>query len=129
MACTVEDFKLRFPEFADQTEYPDARLQLFLDDSIIYIGDDENRWGNKYNLAHCYLTAHLLTIGTNTEAGDISSKAGSVSSKTAGGVSVTRAIISKNRSDSDESYSSTAYGQQFLIIRNLCFASILTATS
>lgn len=128
MACTVEEFRLRFPEFVDETEYPDLRIQLFLDDVVIYIGDEENRWGNKYNIAQCYLAAHLLTVGTNTEAGDNSSKAGPVSSKTAGGVSVTRAVVAKSKSDADEFYSSTAYGQQFLIIRNSCFVGILVAT-
>ncbi len=128
MTCTVEEFRIRFPEFADETEYPDLRVQLFLDDAVCYIGDDENRWCNKYNMAHCYLAAHLLTAGTGTEAGDNSSKAGPVSSKTAGGVSVTRAVVTKARSDSDEFYSSTAYGQQFLVIRNSCFVGVLAAT-
>ena len=128
MTCTVEEFRIRFPEFSDDTEYPDPRIQLFLNDAVEDIGTDEDRWCGKYNRAHCYLAAHLLFAGTGTEAGDISSKAGPVSSKSAGGVSVTRAVTSKSRSDSDEFYSSTAYGQQFLVIRNMCFVGILTAT-
>lgn len=127
MACTVADFRIRFPEFSDETEYPDPRIQLFLDDAAEDIGTDENRWCGKYNRAHCYLGAHYLFAGTSTEAGDASSKAGPVSSKTAGGVAVTRAVVAKNRSDSDEALSSTSYGQQFLVIRNSCFVGVLVA--
>lgn len=128
MACTVEEFRMRFPEFDDESSYSNGRIQLFLDDAVEDIGTDENRWCGKYNRAHCYLGAHYLATGTNTEAGDNSSKAGPVSSKSAGGVSVTRAVVAKSRSDSDEFYSSTAYGQQFLIIRNSCFVGVLAAT-
>jgi hypothetical protein len=128
MACTVAEFRTRFPEFADDVEYPDARVQLFLDDSAnSYMGVDEGRWCNKYNYAQCYLTAHLLTIGTGAEAGDSSVKAGPVSSKSAGGVSVSRAVVAKDRSDMDDFYMGTSYGYQFLIIRDSCFVGVLVA--
>ena len=127
MSCTVADFRLRFPEFADDTEFPDPRIQLFLDDAAEDIGTDETRWCNKYNRAHCYLGAHYLTTGTNTEVGDNSAKSGPVSSKSAGGVSVTRAVVAKDRSDGDDYYSSTVYGMQFIIIRNSCFVGVLVA--
>lgn len=127
MATDVATFRVRFPEFADDTEYPDARIQLFLDDAACYIGSDESRWCSKYDLAQAYLAAHLLTVGTNTEIGSSASTAGPISSKTVGGVSVTRAVNAKDRSDADEFYSSTSYGQQFLIIRNSCFVGVLVA--
>lgn len=129
MACTVAEFRARFPEFSDSGEYPDSRIQLFLDDAVnIYMGTDEGRWCNKYNYAHCYLAAHLLVGGTATEAGDTNTKTGPISSKSAGGVSVTRAVVAKDRSDTDSFYMTTPYGQQFLITRNSCFVGILTAT-
>jgi len=128
MATDVDTFKIRFPEFADDTEYPDPRVQLFLDDATnCYMGTDEARWCNKYDYAQAYLAAHLLTVGTGAEAGDSASRAGPVSSKTAGGVSVTKAVTAKDRSDSDEFLMSTSYGQQFLIIRNTCFVGVLVA--
>lgn len=128
MACTVAEFRIRFPEFADEVEYPDTRIQLFLDDSAnCYMGTDETRWCNKYNYAQCYLSAHLLTVGTQSEAGDASSKSGPISSKTAGGVSVSRAVVAKDRSDADSFYMTTVYGQQFLNIRNSCFVGVLVA--
>lgn len=128
MACTVEDFRLRFPEFSDGVEYTDPRVQMFLDDAAnIYIGLDEGRWCGKYNYAQCYLAAHLLHIGTGAEAGDSTSKAGPVSSKTAGGVSVTRAVATSARSNGDDFFMSTSYGQQYLNVRNSCFVGVLVA--
>ncbi len=128
MAISVGDFRIRFPEFSDDTEYPDARIQLFLDDAAdCYMGVDEARWCNVYDKAQAYLAAHLLTIGTGSEAGDSNTKAGPISSKSAGGVSVTRAVSSKARSDVDDFYMSTSYGQQFVILRNMCFVGVLVA--
>lgn len=128
MATTVATFRLRFPEFADVTEYPDARIQLFLDDSAdCYMGSDEGRWCGKYDYAQAHLAAHLLTIGTSSEAGDSSVKSGPVASKSAGGVSVSRAVVAKSRSDMDDFYMGTTYGQQFLNIRNTCFVGVTIA--
>ena len=63
MATDVATFRVRFPEFEDDTEYPDARIQLFLDDTVaIYMGSDENRWCNKYDIAQAYLAAHLSCL-------------------------------------------------------------------
>lgn len=128
MACTPATFRIRFPEFADETEYPDARIQMFLDDAAnFYMGTDELRWCGKYDVAQCYLAAHLLTIGTSTEAGDTNTKAGPISSKSAGGVSVTRTVSSKTRSDADEFYMGTVYGQQYINLRNMCFVGVAVA--
>ena len=130
MSITPNIFRVRFPEFTDDTIYPDERVQLFIDDAaLIYMGATESRWGAKYDIAQAYLTAHLLTAGTATEAGDTNTKAGEISSKSAGGVSVTRAIAPKNRSDMDSFLTSTSYGQYFLNIRNTCFVGVMVANS
>lgn len=129
MATDVATFRIRFPEFEDDAVYPAARIQLFLDDTLFYIGTDENRWGLKYNIAQAYLAAHLLIKGTATEVGDTSAASGPIQSKTAGGVSVTRAVVAKDSSAADSFYSTTSYGQQFLIIRNQCFVGVLVANS
>ena len=124
MVCTVEHFRTRFPEFADAQLYVKPRIQLFLDDAACFIGDDESNWCGKYNMAQCYYAAHLMETLSSAEAGDSSSKAGPVSSKSAGGVSVTRAVSTRERSETDEFLSSTIYGQQYLNIRNSCFSGI-----
>lgn len=128
MAATVEDFRTRFPQFSDLTEYPDETIQLYLDDAaLLYMGTDENRWCNYYDIAQMYLAAHLLTIGTQAEAGDSSSSAGPISSKTAGGVSISYAVNASDKGGSDDFFLTTSYGQQFLIMRNRCFVGVLTA--
>ena len=127
MACDVATFRTRFPEFGNVAEYSDARIELFIADAVLYMGDNEDRWCSKYDLAQCYLSAHLLSAGTATEAGDASANAGPVSQKSAGGVSLTKAVVAKQRSDADEFYSSTSYGMQYLNIRNSCFVGVAVA--
>jgi hypothetical protein len=121
-------FRARFPEFTDTTEYPDTRIEIFIEDAqLVYMGADENRWLGKYDYAQAYLVAHLLITAEASEAGDSSVKVGPVSSKGAGGVSVTRAVATKDRSDGDDFYMGTVYGQRFLMTRNACFAGVLVA--
>ena len=132
MTISIVDFRTRFPEFSDDTEYPDTRIQFSIGDTEIYIGTDEARWGNKYDAAQAYLSAHLLSIGTSSEAsggvgGGAGASVGPVVSKSAGGVSVTRASSNKTRSDEDDFYMATTYGQRFITIRNRCFAGALAA--
>lgn len=127
MSVDIATFRLRFTEFSDETLYPDPRIQLFLDDSILYLGDNESRWNGKYNLAQSYLAAHLLTVGSKTSFGDSGSTMGTITNKSAGGVSVSRSVSSKDRSDLDEWYLTTSYGQQFVNIRNLCFVGVMVA--
>ena len=127
MATDLATFRTRFPEFSDDTEYTDARAQLFLDDAQGDLGLNESRWNGKYDKAQAYLAAHLLSVGTKTELGDTATSAGAVQSKSAGGVSVSKSVTAKDRSDQDDFYMSTSYGQQFLIIRNSCFVGALVA--
>lgn len=128
MAVTATTFRARFPEFSDTTAYPDVRIELFIEDTqLIYMGTDENRWLGKYNYAQAHLAAHLLVSGEASEVGDSSVKVGPVSSKSAGGVSVTRAVATKDRSDGDDFYMGTVYGQRFLMTRNVCFVPVLVA--
>jgi hypothetical protein len=130
MATDVSTFRIRFPEFADDTDFPDARVQLFLDDAAnCYIGTDENRWCNRYDKVHAYLAAHLLTVGTRTEVGDSEANEGAIVSKAAGSVSLSRNSSSANRSTADEFYMSTAYGQQFITLRDSCLVGVVIANS
>lgn len=128
MSITVAQFRARFEEFLDEDLYSDAKIEMLIEDSIlVYMGDQESRWCNKYNYAQAYLVAHLLKSATDSAAGDSNAKAGNITSKSAGGVSVTRGSVAKDRSDQDDFLSSTSYGQQFLIVRRSCFAGVLVA--
>ena len=127
MSINVATFRARFPEFDDDTDYPDARIQIFIDDSTIYIGSDETHWNGKYDYVQAYVTAHLLTNATNTEVGDTNAKVGPVTSKSAGGVSVTRSVTTKDTGEGDDFFRGTSYGQQYLVTRNMCFAGVMVA--
>lgn len=129
MAATASDFRARFPEFSSRSEYPDARVELFLADAVLlFMGSDEARWCGKYDVAQAYLAAHMLAASEATELGDASAKVGANISKTAGGVSVTKGSVAKDRSDGDDWLVSTAYGQRYMVIRNTCFVGVLAAT-
>lgn len=128
MAITESTFRARFPEFADNTVYSDDRINLFIADSLLYMGTNADRWCGKYDYAQAYLVGHLLAVGTLSEAGDTNSKGGVITSTTAGGVSVGKTITSKARSDGDEFLNSTTYGQTFIVTRNSCFVGVLVAS-
>jgi hypothetical protein len=132
MSITIPEFRDRFPEFSDPVEYPDDRIQMFLNDALCTIGSDPSRWCSecKYDLALSYLTAHLLALGTGSESGNSGAVSGTPTTKTAGGVSVSYSSMSSSSggmSYGEQLYSSTIYGQRYLQIRSSCFVSILTA--
>lgn len=128
MAVSVADFRVRFPEFSDETDFPDSRISLFLGDAtLLYMGSAEQVWCGKYDVAQAYLAAHLLTVGEGSAAGSSSAIAGPITSKSAGGVSVTRAVTAKTRSDNDDFLLSTIYGQQYINIRAQCFVGVAVA--
>lgn len=66
---TITDFRTRYPEFSDPILYPDARIQMFIDDAVIWMSD-ETRWLDWYNLAQFCLVAHFLAVATLSENGD-----------------------------------------------------------
>lgn len=128
MACTVPEFRIRFVEFQDDMEFPDATIQMHLDDVVLlYMGTDEKRWNGKYDIAHCYHAAHVLVGGMASEAGSTSPTSGPITNKSAGGVSVSRASTQVKRSTNEDWLMGTTYGQRFLTIRNMCFAGVSTA--
>lgn len=128
MSITVETFRARFPEFSDEEEYSDIRIELFIEDSTIHIGESESHWKGKYNYVQAYVTAHLLTVGTNTEIGDNNAKVGPINSKSAGGVSTSRAVTTKDTGEGDDFFRGTSYGQHYLSTRNACFAGVMVAS-
>lgn len=83
-------FRIAFPQFADTTAYPDARLDLVSGFVGGFITPDV--WGTSYDYATMLYVAHLLSIqGPSVAGGGGSSGGGSsgvVSSKTVDKVSV-----------------------------------------
>jgi hypothetical protein len=112
--ATTADFRSRFPEFSDSGVYPDSRIQLFLDDSSLLIGDN---WGTCEDLGIMYLTAHYLII-SDGENGGITSSVNQVSSKSVGSVSESFANPTF-KNENDYFYASTSYGQRYLSYKKI----------
>ena len=54
MAIDITEFRDCFPEFADDTVYPDARIQKFIDKSVKQIGTNELHWCEESDDAQGY---------------------------------------------------------------------------
>lgn len=124
---TPSDLRLRYSEFYDQEEYTDDKIQLYIDDAVDDIGEDETHWGTltRYDRALSALTAHLLVLGSNSEYGDINPYQ-PIMAKKAGDVEVThRSTKAVNQTIYQERLSSTTYGQDFLAIRKRSFVGVI----
>ena len=54
-------FRSHFPEFGDDTVYPDARVQLFIDTGSVML--NPYRWGSYMTLGVELFTGHMLALG------------------------------------------------------------------
>lgn len=127
---TPDDLRTRYSEFADQTEYPDAKIEMYIMDAIDDMGDVVSHWINeyRYNRALSALTAHYVTLGSMSEYGDTSAQY-PVIQKTAGGVSLSfSGLAGASRTDYIKRLSSTTYGQEFLALRERTFVGSLVVT-
>lgn len=105
-------FRQQFPQFADETEYPDAIITVTWDIATCYVSDNpcgplpEKCRQTAINM----MVAHLLTINDQLDAGNAG---GIVTSSTVGSVSVS---LQAPTSASPFQYwlNKTPYGQQLL---------------
>jgi len=106
---TVADFRDRFPEFSDVTSYPDATIQLNIDDASLEV---TSLFGIYEEVALAYLSAHFLVTSNEATSGDVTGKGG-IASEAVDGVSVSyaNAVID---TQSEQFLISTIYGQRFL---------------
>lgn len=133
--ATVADFRLRFPEFGIAGtlagEVPDARIQLYLDDAVLFLEPYAECLGVKYDLAVMYLTAHYLTSNIQYDSfGNIISPPagavlnGAVKRIKVGDIEKELNYSNPSSSDSDSgSYSDTKYGRTFYDIAKNCLES------
>jgi hypothetical protein len=123
MAATVATLKARCTEFAST---PTATIELAIADALAQLNLDA--WSDDQgDLAHIYLSAHILKLWANWAAG--SAPAGALTSVRDGDLAKTFAV-SPTGTTSDSSLASTAYGQEFLRIRAMGFASrVMGSTS
>ena len=106
---TIADFRTRFSEFSNVTTYPDATIQLNIDDATLEVG---SLFGSFEEVALSYLTAHFLVTSTDATSGDTGSKSG-LASESVDGVSSSYSSATVD-SQSDQFLISTIYGQRFL---------------
>lgn len=106
----IAAFRAAFPEFSNETTYPDVTLQMYFDMATCYISDLDAGCltGSCRTLALNLMTAHLTRIGTQAQAGGNS---GFVTSS-----SIDKISVSVNPPPNANQYSwwlsNTPYGQQ-----------------
>lgn len=119
---TVASIRARFPEVSEIVAYPDARIQVFIGDSALFIGAC---FGGYSDLAQSFLAMHLLTLAESTSGSIESSEGGAlgaVTSEAVDKVSYSRGINAIDQNHPDAGYLSTTYGQQFLQVRRTACA-------
>ena len=108
---TPADIKVRFPEFATET---DARIQIFIDDATSRVN---TKCSNSDQMIS-YLTAHLLTVANQTTIG-VTAPILPIASESVGDVSRSYGDTA-SKSSNDNFYTGTAYGMQYLDLRKNC---------
>ncbi|WP_046336510.1 DUF4054 domain-containing protein [Xenorhabdus bovienii] len=112
---TVKHFRTDFPEFSDNTRYPDAAIQFYLGQADTVL--DQDRHGDQFIYLAELFTAHYVELKGKAIAG------ASVSGvNTAGGGVVTSKSVDKVSVGYDTSgiinpeagfWNNTAYGREF----------------
>ena len=89
-------------------------------------------FGDKYDLAVAYLTAHAFKLDEMLKGGGASSGglvSGAVTSEKEGSISVGYASPTLSRYNDGSLYSKTAYGLLFLELRSQCIVPLMTRFS
>ena len=100
MTVTATSLKTMFPEFSGKS---DSFVNIYLDNAKLSVCS--TMFGNKYDLALSYLTAHLMKITDENGREVVSMKVGDLSK------------TFNNSSYMSGAYETTSYGKQFLAIR------------
>lgn len=125
------DVRARYPEF-DATTYPDARVQIALDDAGALIGP---RWGTLASQGQAALAAHYLATAqariaaaggaggtTTTTVNGVGVATGAIKAMTVGDVSVqyetggtsSSTTTSSRAASAQQQYGTTPYGLRYL---------------
>lgn len=113
---TVSDFRSAMPAFSNSTKYPDATIELFIEQAYNYISN--KNCGSLRDNARKYalelMAAHLLTINDKIMSGNVSA-GGRITSASIDKISVS---LEAPQSKNDWNYwlSLTPYGQALLAL-------------
>lgn len=108
---TLTAFKGRFPEHVSTADHI---INMSIEDAVLVMSS-EAKWGNKYEIAQMYLTAHFLTVALHTGSGDSTTLA-PVKGQEVDDVSIDLAVTP---SASFDDFNSTAYGQRYVMYRRM----------
>ena len=92
----------------------------------------QKAFGDKYNLAVAYLTAHAFKLDEMLKGGGASSgglTSGTVVSEKEGSISVGYASPTLSRYNDGSLYAKTAYGLLFIELRSQCIVPVMTRFS
>lgn len=103
MTKTAQEIKDMFPQFDSMT---DSLINLHINSAEQIVCSAV--FGNKYDIAICYLTAHYLTLINSDGKGDATKVK----------VDVMEREYKKGESGGEGGFGSTNYGQQYLAIKN-----------
>jgi hypothetical protein len=114
MTVDVASFRASFPEFGDATAYPNAQVQMWLDDAALWV--PAAKMGARADLATMLYVGHSLTyyrLNTSAAAsgGAPGQSSGVVTSKSVGPVSVSYDTASVIDARAGE-FNSTNYGRR-----------------
>lgn len=116
-AVSYSDFLNRYPEFSDLTKYPQANVEVILEESEI--DTPYSTWGILQIRGIRLLTAHRLSMFARSEGGTVQGGITSLS-VSKGSHSVSFSQPSGGESDF-ESLSLTLYGQEYLALKSRLF--------
>ncbi|MCK3654228.1 hypothetical protein A4G19_10610 [Pasteurellaceae bacterium Macca] len=118
---TPQDFLSRYPQF-EEKKLDDNLIELFLSDAKTEIS--ESRWGKHYARGVLALTAHFATVhlwGIGSEGDPHRLTA----SESVGELSVS--YTAPTLKAGEESYHTTAFGQEYLRLRKLVSVGVMVA--
>lgn len=112
----LADFRLKFPEFADATAYPDAMISFW--SGIAEAQVSECKWGNLYTQGVMLYTAHELVLARQSEkaalkGGDAGQVKGPVASKAVGQANISYDTTSGVETNAGM-WNLTTYGRQYI---------------
>ena len=126
-AKILSTFRLVASEFGD---VDDEKVNSMIELQGVRIS--QKAFGDKYDLAVAYLTAHAFKLDEMLKGGGASSGvlvSGAITSEKEGGISVGYASPSLSRYNDGSLYAKTAYGLLFLELRNQCIVPVMTRFS
>ena len=112
MAVTIANFRIDFPQFASETQYPDANITRALERAAIQIKGIDST-DDAYDEGHALLAAHLMALGAIASASQGGNTGGIAAVNITGQGSVQYGQNPATRASSTSGYGATRYGVEY----------------